>query len=133
MGRSAQFKKMVTQPPRKPFVVKSTTARDVTIAVAVGVALLAFVAWGIMSMSQNVSGHSLLTGTVLSKHFEPQQEEQLTVGQGGLDEKNLDGIYTMQVRTADGQTYRVFVEKPVYESHKAGDELTFLPPPRQTP
>jgi hypothetical protein len=117
----------------KPFVVKSTTARDVTIAVIAGAALLAFVLWGILHMSQDVTGHSLLTGKILSKHFEPQPEEQLTLGKGGLDEKNIDGIYTVQVRTPDGHIYNVFVEKPVFESHRPGDELSFLPPPAPQP
>lgn len=124
---------MPADQPRKPFVVKSTTARDVTIAVVAGIALLAFVLWGILHMSQEVTGHSLLTGKIVSKHFEPQQEEQLTIGKGGLDKKNLDGTYTMEVRTPDGQIYKVFVEKPVYESHQTGDELSFLPPPPRQP
>ena len=124
---------MAADPLRKPFVVKSTRTRDVTIAVVAGIALLAFVVWGILHMSQDVTGHSLLTGKIVSKHFEPQPEEQLSLGKGGLDEKNLDGIYTMEVRTPDGQTYKVFVEKPVYESHKVGDDLTFLPPPPRSP
>jgi hypothetical protein len=113
----------------KPFVVKSTTARDVTIAIIAGLALLSFVLWGILHMSQEVSGHPLLTGKILAKHFQPQQEEQLTIGRGGLDEKNIDGIYTMDVRTPDGHTYTVFVEKSAYISHNPGDDLTFLPPP----
>jgi len=124
---------MPPQPPHKPFVVKSTTARDVAIAVLVGIALLAFVFWGILHMSQDVSGHPLLTGKILAKHFQPQQEEQLTIGKGGLDERNLDGIYTVDVRTADGRTYTVYVDKSVYESHNAGDELSFLPPPTRQP
>lgn len=118
--------------PRKPFVVKSTTAREVIIAVLAGAALLAFVLWGILHMSQEVTGHSLLTGKIVAKHFEPQQEEQLSVGKGGLDEKNIDGVYTMDVRTPDGRMYTVFVEKPVYEAHQTGDELSFLPPPPRT-
>jgi hypothetical protein len=124
---------MPPTPPRQPFVVKTTTARDIAIAVAAGAALLAFVIWGILHMSQDVANHSLLTGKIVSKHFEPQPEEQLTIGQGGLDEKNLDGIYTMQVRTPDGQIYKVFVEKPVYQSHQVGDPLSFLPPPPRQP
>ena len=120
---------MAPTAPHKPFVVKSTTARDVTIAVVAGAELLAFVFWGILHMSQEVGGHSLLTGKILAKHFQPQQEEQLTIGRGGLDQKNIDGIYTMDVRTPDGHDYTVFVEKPVYESHKVGDDINFLPPP----
>jgi hypothetical protein len=120
-------------PKSKPFVVKSTAARDVTIAVAAGVLLLGFVLWGILHMSQDVTGHSLLTGNIVAKHFSPRPEEQLTIGQGGLAQKNVDGIYTMDVRTPNGQTYTVFVEKPVYDSHQPGDSLSFLPPPSKTP
>jgi hypothetical protein len=117
--------------PHKPFVVKSTAPRDITIAVVGGLVLLAFVFWGILHMSQEVGGHSLLTGKILAKHFQPQQEEQLTVGKGGLDEKNIDGIYTLDVRTPDGRQYTVFVEKPVYQSHQVSDDISFLPPPKQ--
>jgi len=122
------------QPPvRKPFVVKSTTGRDVTLAILGGGALLAFVIWGILHMSQDVTGHSLLDGIIVAKHFQPQPEEQMSLGKGGLDEKNIDGIYTMDVKTPDGHLYTVFVEKPVYDSHKPGDDLSFLPPPPKTP
>ena len=42
--------------PKQPFVVKKTTGRDVTIAVLAGALVLAFVLWGILHMSQGVSG-----------------------------------------------------------------------------
>jgi len=118
---------------KKPLVVKTTSVRLVLMAVAAGAGLLGFIFWGIFHMSQEVSGHSVLTGKIVGKHFQPQVEQQITVGQGGLDEKNLDGIYTMDVRTGDGHNYTVFVEKPVYESHQVGDDLTFLPPPAKIP
>ena len=104
-----------------------------TIALLAGAALFGFLLWGILQMSREVSGHSILTGRIIARHFQAQPEEQLTLGAGGLDEKNLDGIYTMIVRTPDGHTYTVFVEKPVYDSHRIGDDLTFLPPPAKSP
>ncbi|HEX4084637.1 MAG TPA: hypothetical protein VHY22_07000 [Chthoniobacteraceae bacterium] len=116
-------------PPSKPFVVKSTMGRDVTIGVIAGLALLGAVVWGIMGMGQGVTGHSVLAGKIVSKQFQPQQEEQLTVGRGGLDERNVDGTYTMVVRTPDGHDYTVFVDKAAYQAHKDGDSFTFLPPP----
>jgi hypothetical protein len=119
--------------PRKPLVVKTTSPREVAIAIGVGVALLGLVIWAAVRMGQEVSGHSLLIGKILSKHFQPQPEEQMTVGPGGLDERDIDGIYTMQVRTPDGEIYTVYVEKPIYESRKVGDELSFLPPPSRAP
>ena len=124
---------MATPLTRKPFVVKSTTARDAVIAVIAGGGLLAFVLWGMLHMSQGVTGHSLLLGTIVARHFQPQPEEQLTVGRGGLDEQHIDGTYTMDVRTPDGRIYTVYVEKPVYDAHLPGDSLSFLPPPPRVP
>ena len=37
----------------------------------------------------------------------------------------------MEVQTGDGHVYTVYAEKPIYEGHKVGDELTFLPPPKK--
>jgi hypothetical protein len=120
---------MVQPQTRQPFVVKSTTGREVTFAIIGGAALLALVLWGILHMNQDVAGHSLLTGKIVAKHFQPQPEEQLSLGKGGLDEKNVDGVYTMDVKTPDGHIYTVFVEKPIYDAHQPGDDLSFLPPP----
>jgi hypothetical protein len=119
----------VPRPRKPPLVVKSTTGCDIALAVSIGLALLAFVIWGIFRMSQDVTGNSLLSGQIIAKHFQPQQEEQLTFGKGGLDERDIDGIYTMDIRTSDGHLYKVFVEKPIYQSHQVGDQLNFLPPP----
>jgi hypothetical protein len=119
----------VPRPRKPPLVVKTTTGRDIALAVSIGLALLAFVIWGIFRMSQDVTSNSLLAGQIIAKHFQPQQEEQVTIGKGGLDERDIDGVYTMDVRTSDGHLYKVFVEKPIYQSHQVGDQLNFLPPP----
>jgi len=119
----------VPRPRKPPLVVKTTTGRDIALAVSIGLALLAFVIWGIFRMSQDVTSNSLLAGQIIAKHFKPQQEEQVTLGKGGLDERDIDGVYTMDVRTSDGHLYKVFVEKPIYQSHQVGDQLNFLPPP----
>jgi hypothetical protein len=116
---------------KAPLVVKGTSMRDVVVAAVIGLALLAFVGWGILRMSHDVMPAPLLTGKILAKNFTPQPEEQMTVGKGGLDERDVDGIYTMEVKTADGHVCTVYAEKPIYEGHKVGDELTFLPPVRK--
>jgi hypothetical protein len=105
----------------------------VTIGIIAGVVLLAFVAWAILHMSEGVVGRGPLTGKIMARHFQPQPEEQLTVGRGGLDQKQIDGVYTMDVQTPDGHNYTVFVDKSVYDSHQPGDSITFLPPPPKAP
>jgi hypothetical protein len=123
-----------SQPKRKPFVVKSDTRREWIIGIGVGIALLALLIWGVLAMSKDASNDSLLTGTITAKHFEPKPpEEQITVGSGGLDRRDVDGIYTVEVRTRDGKTYTVYLEKALYEGRKVGDDLTFLRPPQHGP
>ncbi len=115
---------------RKPLVVRGVNGRDVALGVVAGLLVLGLVIWGILRMGQDVAGHSLMTGQVTGRHFEPKPpEEQITVGRGGLDAREGDGVYTLQVRTPEGRAYTVFVEKPVYDSHPVGSELSFLPPP----
>jgi len=112
----------------RPFVVKSTRGRDVALAVIAGGALAGLLMFGFLQISREGAGHPLMTGRIVGKHFEAQKEEQLTVGNGGLDRRDVDGIYTMEVRTGDGRVYTVFVDKGVYEGHGVGDALSFLAP-----
>ncbi len=112
-----------------PVVVKSTTARDIAIAVIAAVFVLGFLIYGIISMSSHVTGKRI-TGKITAKHFTPQPEEQVTIGKGGLRERNLDGEYTFEVYSdTDRKTYTVWVDKTDYDSHQIGDSFNFLPPP----
>ena len=75
----------------------------------------------------------MLTGQIIGKHFKPQPEEQVTIGQGGLQQRKIDGQYTFEVLVPGDKAYTVWVEKPVFEAHKVGDRLQFLPPPTRQP
>lgn len=114
----------------RPVVVPTTMRRDVIIGVLAGMILLGGIAFALFSMGNRVAGTDL-TGVIVEKHFQPQEEQQITVGRAGMHEKQLDGQYTFAVRVApDGKTYTVWVDKAVYESRNVGDEFRF---PRPAP
>ncbi len=115
--------------PHQPFVVKTTSARDIILGVLVGVAVLGFILWGILSLAKGLPPNRLLTGRIISKHFHAQPEEQLSIGQGGLQAQHIDGQYTLEVAVPGDKTYTVWVDKTVFNARQVGDELSFLPPP----
>lgn len=117
-------------PPQKPpLVLPGTTRRDALIAGVIGVIVLIFVGYGIMQMSQPVAGNKL-TGTIVQKIFTPQKEQQISFSGRKLEgAREIAGEFVLQVRVeAEGRTYDVPVEQPVYESKKVGDSMTFIRP-----
>ena len=118
-------------PPR--VIVPNTTRRDTLIAIVVGVALLVFVGFGVMTMSAPHTSANILTGVVVEKQFTPQKEEQVSFSGRKLQgTKQIDGEYVLKVRVEkENRTYDVPVEKPVYESKREGDTLEFVRPPSE--
>jgi hypothetical protein len=119
-------------PPPTRFVVPDTTKRDAFIAGFVGLLVLIFVGYGVVHMSQPVTGNKL-TGTVIEKIFTPQKEQQIEFsGRKIKAVKEIAGEYVLKVRVEpDKRIYEVPVEQPVYDSKKVGDELTFMRPPSE--
>lgn len=115
----------------KPVVVQTTRTRDVVLGVAIGLLVLGFVIYGIMSMSNRVMGNDLI-GTITAKHFTPQAEEQqITLGKGGLNEKTVTGEYRFEVQVPpENKIYTVWVDKVVYDARNVGEEFRF---PRPAP
>lgn len=116
-------------PPAPRLVIPSTTKRDALIAILAGLLILAFVGYGIFQMSRPVPGNTL-TGVIVGKVFTPQREQIIDFsGRKLKGAREIDGEYVLKVRVeADQRVYEVPVEKPVYESKKEGDSITFLRP-----
>ena len=112
---------------RTKLVVVNTTKRDVIIGIIAGTALLTLLLFGFMQLSDNVTGKGL-TGTIISKTFTPQPEEQITIGRGGVRERRIEGEYRFEVNV-DSHIYTVWVDKTVYDTHKEGDRFYFMRPP----
>ncbi len=119
-------------PPPPRLVVPDTTKRDAFIAGFVGLLVLIFVGYGVVHMSQPVTGNKL-TGTVTEKIFTPQKEQQIEFsGRKIKAVKEIAGEYVLKVRVdPDNRTYEVPVEESVYVSKAVGDTLTFLRPPSE--
>jgi len=121
-------------PPGKPtrVIVPSTAKRDAIVAGLIGLVVLLFVGYGVMHMSQPVTGNKL-TGTVIEKVFTPQKEQQVSFNGRHIEgAKEIAGEYVLKVRVEEQKrTYEVPVEQPVYDAQKVGDSLTFLRPPSE--
>ena len=116
-------------PPAPRLVLASTTKRDAFIAIFAGLLVLAFVGYGILQMSRPVAGNTL-TGVVVGKTFTPQKEQMIDFSGRKIERtREIDGEYVLKVRVEkESRVYEVPVEKPMYESKKEGDAMTFLRP-----
>lgn len=119
--------------PAPKVVVKSTTLRDALIAGLIAIAILGFVAYGILHMSQPVQGNKI-TGKIVEKQFIPLKEKQIEFsGRSikGVRESEGEFILKVRVETESGRVFEVPVEKSLYELKKVGDPLTFMRPPSE--
>jgi len=118
-------------PPAKPglVIVPSTAKRDAIIGGIIGLLVLAFVGYGVMHMSEPVTGNKL-TGTVVEKVFTPRKESQVSFDGRRIEgTREIAGEYLLKVRVeAQKRTYEVPVEQSLYDAKKVGDSVTFLRP-----
>jgi hypothetical protein len=107
--------------------------KDIAIGAAVGVALLGFLLFGILSMHKTVSDRRLV-GTIIEKEFRPLAQTQITVGRGGLHRKKVSGEFILKVEVpTENRTFHVWVGEAMYHAHEVGDTFTFIRPPEEPP
>ena len=108
-------------------VVPDTRLRDLLVAVGVGMAVLAFVAWAVVSLSSTPG----LEGVIVKKEFVAAPETQVTVGRGGVTSRQIAGEYILSVRVPqeNGKIYRVYVNAADYGSRREGERYYFIRPP----
>lgn len=111
-----------------PVVVKSSK-KEAILGVLGGLLLLGAIIYGFVHTSEGVVGQGL-TGKITAKHFEPQAPEtQITIGKGGVKQRQIDGEYRFEVFVeAENKYYTVWVDKTVYEAQKEGDLFYFMRP-----
>ena len=114
-----------------PFVLRKSK-KDLVIGIVAGALLLGLIVFGLLNMSRGVSGKGI-TGKITAKHFTPQvTETQITIGQGGVQKREVDGDYRFEVYVQEeNKTYTVWVDKQVYAAQKIGDLFYFLKPARE--
>ncbi len=117
---------------REPLALPSTGKRDAVIAIVLGLVILAFIGYGVMHMAAPVQGNKL-TGVIIEKIFTPLKEQQISFSGRKIEgTKEVEGEFVFKVRVdSQNRTYEVPVEKPLYDSKKVGDSMTFLRPPSE--
>ena len=118
---------MNPNPPR--VVIPGTTKREALVAVLAGLLVLGFVGYGVWQMARPVTGNKL-TGVIVEKVFTPLKERAIDFNGRKIERaRESDGEYLFKIRVeAENRVYEVPVEKPVYQSKKTGDSMTFLRP-----
>jgi len=118
--------------PQPRVIIPTTSKRDVLIGVVAGLLVLALIGYGVMQMASPVVGNKL-TGVVVGREFTPLKERQVSFNGRKIEGvQEIDGEYVLKVRVdAMHRTYEVPVEKPIYETKKDGDSLTFIRPPSE--
>jgi len=110
-------------------VYKDTTKRDRLISLLVASMVVVFIVFAVLEMSKGYRG---VTGVITEKRFIAEPETRLTVGQGGLQKRELAGTYFFIVHVdRDGRDYTIRVPKEQYDAKAEGDEYYFVRPPGQ--
>lgn len=112
---------------KSPLVIKSTSRREVTIAIVAGLILLGFIIFGISRLGKEASG-GFLSGTITEKTFTPLPETRISLGSQGLNRQQVEGDYTFNVRVPDDRDYTVWVDQTVYDAMKVGETFRFPRP-----
>ena len=99
------------------------------IAVGVGLAVLGFVVYAVLTLGQQANSTGV-TGIIVSKEFVSQPETQVTVGRDGVSSRSIAGEYILCVRVPppENKVYRVEVDRAVYDAKRVGEDYYLLRP-----
>ena len=101
--------------------------RDIITAVLIAVAVIGFIAFGIVQMGSG-SGN-LISGVVTGRSATGERETLFDVSTKGVKSKTADTGYSLKVWVEkEKREYEVMVEKDIWEKKKDGDTLEFLRP-----
>lgn len=124
---------MASPDPRR-LIVPDTKKRDILIAIAAAVGVLALVFTGIVVLSkqQGKPSTNQLTGVIVAKHARGEREREIRVGRKGLATQETDSGYSFEIRVeSQGRTYEVPVPQDLFRARKVGDRQSFIRPPSE--
>jgi len=125
---TSEAKSQPTAVPKRR-VYKDTTKRDRLISLLIASVVMVFIVFAVLEMSKGYRG---VTGVITEKRFIAEPETRLTVGQGGLQKRELDGTYYFIVHVErDDRDYTIRVPKAQFDAKEEGDEYYFVRPPDQ--
>ena len=118
-----------TPPPKKPLVIASgLTKRDVLLIIVILVGIIGFIVAAVMYSTRKPK--NTLSGIVKGRSATGEREVLLDVRpRKGVSSKTVDTGYYLEVFVPEeNRTYKVIVEKELWEKKKEGDHLDFLRP-----
>lgn len=124
----------MSQPPNPRTLAPRTGKRDILIAAACALAVIALVVFGVWAVmkQQRTPSRNHLTGQIVEKYHTGEREKEITFGRKGLKNQETDPGYRFQIRVdGEGRTFEVPVAKELYESKKVGDTQSFIRPPSE--
>lgn len=109
----------------KPRTIKPETPVRLIISLCLlGLLLISGILYAIYYTQREIED-ARMRGTITEKHFTPQPEQQITIGEGGLNVTETKGEYTfiVEVKSREGgaKEYTVYVDEERYEAHEIGD------------
>ena len=111
-------------------IVPDTRRRDMLVAMGVGLVAVGFLAFALWSLGRQATAAGGVEGVIVAKEFVAQPETQVTVGRGGVTSREIAGEYVLRVQVPGegGKTYRVSVDRTVYEAKREGERYYFVRP-----
>jgi hypothetical protein len=117
-----------TTTPSSRVVIQKHPKQDLIIGLAVGLAVLGFVLFAVLSFNKQVGGLGK-PGVVTEKLFLPEAETQITIGKDGVKREEIAGKYILRVKLDyTGEIYNVYVDSARYARYKEGDRYMVLQP-----
>lgn len=119
---------MNTPAPRRPVVVvRGLSARDIAIIVVILAVIVGFLIAALGGATKKP--RNTLSGVITGRESTGVRETELAVGSRGVKGRTADtGFYLSMFVAEENRTYRVMVERELWEAKKIGERLDFLRP-----
>lgn len=98
--------------------------------ILLAVVVIGFVLWATLSLDRVARSGGAFTGKIIAKEFTPEPALEITLGDGGLQSRRIEGEHLLQVQAPDGQrVFNVWVDQTVFERVEVGDDFYVIPTP----
>ena len=122
---------MENEQESKSRVIKPRTPVGLVVGVLVGSALMVAGFFYFITSSQTKFNDARMTGTIISKDFQSSPREEITVGDVGLQRRELAGDFTLTVRVpqrgGEPRDFTVWVSEELFRSVEIGDSFDVGP------
>ena len=118
-------------PSQNSRVIKVKTPVFLIVAVVIGCFLLFGGVYYALNTFQTGFEDARMTGVIKAKQFTEAPQEEISIGKGGLQKREISGEFTLTVavRSKDGdiRDYTVWVSEKLYNQLKVGEDFDVGP------